>query len=518
MTSKKIVVLGGGTAGWLTALMAKRIMPDNDVTLVESEEIGILGAGEGTTIQVVRILDFLGIPVSDVIKEASATIKNGIKFTNWTPDKDYFYHGFAPLNHENVGEVVSTFGSHNVSYMLNTLQDTEKKEFDFCAVYSDKNKVPFYPTNSENLSFFKDITDYVNIATFALHFDARRFASMLQKYATSRGITRIEGKVADITSKSNGDIESLVLDSKVSVEGDFFFDCSGFNRLIIGKHYNGLWKSYSDRLTVNKAIPFFIKYEDGEEPAPYTESIAMKYGWMWKIPVEFRYGCGYVYDSSYISEEEAIKEVEEMLGRKIEVPKTFSFEAGYYENPWINNCVAVGLSAGFIEPLEATSILVSILSLQNVLDNSGAMFERHEEYIKNYNKKMSSYNDNISDFIYFHYMGGRTDTLFWKKFQDVSLAPDYVKKVLSEWETCIPTQSQFTDNLFPYMSWYQVANGINVSNKQLISSVAVASGYEKHLPRFDANKAMAISEAEKMVDHSTFLTNLRNSPFTTLSR
>jgi tryptophan halogenase len=518
MESKKIVVLGGGTAGWLTALMAKRIMPESEVVVVASEEIGILGAGEGTTIQIVRIMDFLGIPVSDIVKEASATIKNGIKFTNWTKDQDYFYHGFAPNDHQQVGELLSTFGSHNISYMLNTLEDIDKKEFDFCSVYSDKNKVPFYPTVSENLSFYKDITDYVNVATFALHFDARRLAAMLEKYAISRNITRIEGKVLEVTSKDNGDIASLILESGSSVEGDFFFDCSGFKRLLIGKHYNAVWKSHSDLLTVNKAIPFFIKYEDGEEPVPYTESIAMKYGWMWKIPVEFRYGCGYVYDSSYISKEEAIKEVEDLLGRKIEVPTTFSFEAGYYENPWINNCVAVGLSSGFIEPLEATSILVSILSLQNVLDSVGSMFERPQDYIENYNKKMSSYNEDISNFIYFHYMGGRDDTPFWKKFQDADVAPEYVKKVISEWENSIPTQGQFTANLFPYMSWYQVAYGLNLINKEVVDNITKTSGYENHLAHFNANKAMALSESNKMIDHKEFLVNMRNSPHTTLPR
>ena len=518
MENKKIVVLGGGTAGWLTALMAKRIMPDNEVVVVASEEVGILGAGEGTTIQIVRIMDFLGIPVSDIIKEASATIKNGIKFTNWTSNKEYFYHGFAPNDHQQVGELLSTFGSHNISYMLNTLENIDKKEFDFCSVYSDKNKVPFYPSNSENLSFFKDITDYTNIATFALHFNAQRLAAMLEKYAIARNIIRIEGKVVDIKSKDNGDIDSLVLESEKTVEGDFFFDCSGFKRLIIGKHYNALWKSHSDILTVNKAIPFFIKYKEGETPKPYTESIAMKYGWMWKIPVEFRYGCGYVYDSSFISEEEAIKEVEDLLGEKIEVPKTFSFEAGYYENPWINNCIAVGLSSGFIEPLEATSILVAILGLQNAMDSTGSMFERKENYIENYNKKMSKYNEDISNFIYFHYMGGREDTPFWKKFQDSSLAPEYVKKVLLEWKTSIPTHSQFSDNLFPYMSWYQVANGLNLINKEVVDNITKISGYEKHLPHFNANKLMALSESNKMLNHEEFLFNMRNSPHTTLPR
>jgi tryptophan halogenase len=518
MQNKKIVVLGGGTAGWLTALMAKRIMPENEVVLIESEEIGILGAGEGTTIQIVRIMDFLGIPVSDIVKEASATIKNGIKFTNWTKDKDSFYHGFAPNDHQQVGELLSTFGSHNISYMLNTLENFDKKEFDFCSVYSEKSKVPFYPNNSEKLSFFKDITDYTNVATFALHFNAQRFAAMLQKYAIDRGIVRIEGKVVDIESKENGDISSLVLESKENISGDFFFDCSGFKRLIIGKHYKSPWKSYSDILTVNKAIPFFIKYKEGENPVPYTESIAMKYGWMWKIPVEFRYGCGYVYDSSFISEEEAIKEIEELVGEKIEVPKTFSFDAGYYENIWVNNCIAVGLSSGFIEPLEATSILVSILSLQNAMDNTGAMFERNEKYIEDYNKKMSTYNEDISTFIYFHYMGGRDDTPFWEKFQNIESAPEYVKNVIFEWTNSIPTQKQFFNNLFPYMSWYQVANGLNLINKEVVDTVTKASGYEKYLAHFSANKSMALSEADKMIDHEEFLTNMRNSPHTTLPR
>jgi hypothetical protein len=146
------------------------------------------------------------------------------------------------------------------------------------------------------------------------------------------------------------------------------------------------------------------------------------------------------------------------------------------------------------------------------------MFERPQDYIENYNKKMSSYNEDISNFIYFHYMGGRDDTPFWKKFQDADVAPEYVKKVLSEWENSIPTQGQFTANLFPYMSWYQVAYGLNLINKEVVDNITKTSGYENHLAHFNANKAMALSESNKMIDHEEFLVNMRNSPHTTLPK
>jgi hypothetical protein len=193
--------------------------------------------------------------------------------------------------------------------------------------------------------------------------------------------------------------ESLILENNEEQLVDFVFDCSGFHRLLIGKHFNSEWASYKEYLPVDMAVPFFIPID--EEIPPYTEAIAMKYGWMWKIPLQNRYGCGYVFDSSLISEEDAAKEIEEYLGFVPEYPRknkgAFKFNAGGYKTPWVKNCIAIGLASNFIEPLEATSIFSSIDSLRRAVFNTLSLEECNDDIIDRYNKEIESINSALAD-------------------------------------------------------------------------------------------------------------------------
>lgn len=506
----KFVIVGGGTAGWLTALFVKRHFPDTQVTVIQSPDIGILGAGEGTTPHFIDFLDELLIPVSEVVKHAKATIKSGIKFTNWNGDGTHFFHPFKDYN--------SLYDSTNINYcnypLLALDQVANEKtidEINLSAVSSEKNAVRYIKDHSYGGN---PILDFHHLGENALHFDAVLLAKFLEKVGRERNIEVIEDTVETISQSD--DIESLLLKSGKTVTTDFLFDCTGFKRFFIGNQLGGTWKSYKDHLPVNRALPFFIKNESNIIP-PYTESIAMKYGWMWKIPVQERFGCGYVFDSNYATDEEIKKELEEYLGHEITIPRFFSFQAGCYENTWIKNCIAIGLSSSFIEPLEATSIWVSIQQLHSILENMSGIVNNDQSAKNRFNKKILKINENILSFVHFHYLAKRSDTKFWQDFSKNNKAPEQVAEFLESLETSIPNFSFFNNenHVFKLPSWYAVATGIkkfdhNIAKSlfqahtQGIAGVAYAHIKDKYL--------LELSEIEnKLTDHYEFLEYLKAS-------
>jgi tryptophan 7-halogenase len=402
---KDIIVVGGGTAGWITALSVKHSYPDYNVTVVASSNIGILGAGEGTTPHFVSFLKNIGIDVSELIKETNATLKIGIEFVNWSKKSQSYFHPFDST-------------TYSINYGLRDLYATQ-------LVSGNLNKICFghYLSAEKKVPIHKDTAEH--LSSFALHFDARLLAEYLEKVALDRGIKCVDAEVKNISAKENGQIEKLILNNGDSIALDFVFDCSGFKRLILGSFYNATWRSYSDILPMNSAAPFFLPID--ETVKPVTEAIAMKYGWVWKIPTKNRYGCGYVFDSNYISKEEAIKEVEDYFGTKIDSPTCFSFEAGAYEQVLVNNCMAIGLSQGFIEPLEATSIWTSLEFLDLFLREDG-INNTSPYYIEEFNKNCLEFTENIKNFIHFHYLCDRNDSLFWREFRDKNPTPEIIKK------------------------------------------------------------------------------------------
>lgn len=512
---KNIVIVGGGTAGWLSALYAKIRLPEADVVVVESETIGILGAGEGTTPTFLTLIDRLQIPYSRVVKEANATVKHSIKFTNWKNDGSFYYHGFF-----GTGDIgFSAFDNDEMLPRTGLLYATciaEGKNFNdanYCAQLGERNKSGFYVHENYEGQLIPDpIFKYVQTTRFASHFDAAKLAELLKKIAVEeRDIKRIEGVVVDQTLSDSGDIESLILESGQTIDVDFLFDCTGFARKFIGKVYDSPWKSHKDKLTVDSAIPFFPEIDEKNIP-PYTEAIAMKHGWVWRIPLQNRYGSGYVFDSSHISADEAKKELDEYYGYEVESPRVFSFEAGYYEKIWINNCVAVGLSSGFIEPLEATSIFVSGITLMALFEDLDHLINRDQRIVDEFNKKLAFKNQNIADFIYFHYMSGREDTPFWEKFANLKNAPDFVQEMLEVWSYRLPEYTDFlySGSLFPLESWVSVGDGIGLVNKNLIKKVYesnkaydfVKDGYERYLKYQE-------EMVDKCLSHSDFLDSLK---------
>ena len=509
---KKILVVGGGTAGWLTALMVKRKMPNFIVSLVESEEIGILGAGEGTTPSFVSIMDWLDISLKELVENTGCTLKTGIKFTNWTPSNDYYYHNFGsnmPEISPNLQNTFNeTFNQNSLYYLMTAYHKINKKESDYSSMINERNKAPYLYVEDKKQD--NPLLNYQQLAYYAVHFDARKLANFLKQKGIERGIERIEGKVVTINTDNNNNISNVILENSLKIETDFVFDCSGLGRIIIGKHYNAEWKDLSNKLTTNAAIPFFLpKAEENNLPS-YTESIAMKYGWIWKIPLQHRYGCGYVYNSKLVSYDDAKKELEEYLGFSVESPKSFSFTPGYYKNTWIKNCVAVGLSSGFLEPLEATSIWTSLYFLQILLSDVSQLFNDSEKSREYYNSRFCDWWEQTADFIFLHYMGKRDDTDFWKHYNEN--VPNSIKEIFIRWESSVPTFNEFgsitNDRGFSLQNWFDVCYGLNLLNFDRIDDAFEQNEWSKYSDLFNHIKNNQKIFAEVSVNHEKMLKDL----------
>ena len=514
MKTYNFTIVGSGTAGWMTALFLARNYPWVNITVISSSEIGILGAGEGVTPHFLHYLNKIGINVSDIIKYCKGTFKNGIKFTNWNGDTRSYFHPFHDEGSFDAFKITDYDGSGISAIVLDRIVNANNlDECVFSAHASEKGLTKLKPNNQLG----KDgiMNQYDAIGNYALHFDAVALAKYLKRIAVSKRVRYIDDEVDKVLTNEEGYINGLQTVSGDIYDTDFVFDCSGFKRLIIGKHFNAPWKSYQESLPVNKAMPFFIDHDNTNVP-PYTEAIAMKYGWVWKIPVEGRYGCGYVYDSNLVSDQQILEEIKETFGSDVESPRTFEFEAGRYETPWVKNCIAIGLSAGFIEPLEATSIMTAVLALGEFIPNTLGNVLKDEYYINRYNKFVTKVQDDTFDFIFLHYLTKREDTEFWRSFKDRS-APEGVQKFLEECKYTIPSSSflRSISEMYETASWFCVAKGLRILNIQKASDLF--SGIHSDIRREDIPKVTSSFytnmdiNLNTLADHSTLLKTIRES-------
>jgi tryptophan halogenase len=364
---KKVVIIGGGTAGWLTSLVVNKFWKNTDVTLIESSKIGRLGAGEGSTGNFGKMLSLLEINQDEFFQKTKSTLKNGVHLYNWT-------------------------GNNELSKHL----------------------------------FFGDGPNEFN-KSYAYHFDARLVAEYFKEIAVSRGVKWLDNEVIDV--KKEGDkVTKLHLKDGEVITLDFVFDCSGFAKIIIEGVYKEKWKDYSEFLLLNKSINFFLPQENKysfNEGTP-TKMYSMKHGWMFNIPLQHRWGCGYVHNDRYCTIEEAKKEVEDYLGQEITIQKVFDFKPGSFERSWIDNSISIGLSYGFIEPLEATSLMSTIMQLKRLID-----LDFNDEHKEKFNKWCGEIYEQNLMFIRYHYLCERDDTQFWKDCTSKPI-PHKLKKILDK--------------------------------------------------------------------------------------
>ncbi|PCJ46822.1 MAG: tryptophan halogenase [Gammaproteobacteria bacterium] len=418
-TINNVVIVGGGSAGWMTAAALSKHLPKSiNIKLVESDLISTVGVGEAT-IPAIRIFNQgLGIDEAEFMKETNATFKLAIKFENWARQGDSYFHAFGFY-----GYPVNGVPFHN--YWLkqnNTIKSDSIHDYNLAHQACVANKFAYrqFNPNDEDSRYF-----------YAFQFDATLYAQYLRKISEGRGVERIEGKVVDVLQNTqSGTIESLVLESKKTVSGDLFIDCTGFRALLIDKTLKVGYKDWSHWLPVNNAWAVSTDYPKGATIPPYTRARALSAGWQWRIPQQNRTGDGNVFCDAYISKEEALDEfLSNLEGKPISDPRLIKFRTGMREKLWSKNCVSIGLSSGFLEPLESTSIYLIQASILQLIQN----FPNGEENKSNqneFNSLMKSRYEEARNFLILHYKATeREDTKFWKYCKNMSIPDELAYRI-----------------------------------------------------------------------------------------
>ena len=409
----KIVILGGGQAGYFTALWCRKIFPSHTITLIEGQTKGTVGVGEATTPHIINFLKFIDIDIFHFIKNTGAALKNGISFENWNGDHKKYMHSFLPSGYFGNFSIPNIYDNNCYTFYLQSLI---------------RNKLRFNSHVFATKASYQNKISVEQISS-ALHFDNFRTTNYLRDLSQQRNITIVKGDYKKAILNEKGFIQSLLLDEDRTIDCDFVFDCSGFGRLLIDKLFKSKWKSYKEHLPMKAAIPFFLKSE--AETKPYTSAIAMKHGWIWNIPLRDRIGAGYVYDSDYINEDEAVNELKSIYPNPLLVRNKINFEAGRFETPWINNCIGVGLSSNFIEPLESTSIWMTIYQLYTLSHFLDDLFNSNADSTKFYNTIITNNFDAMMMLIYLHYCTKRQDSDFWKNFKKNYIMPENLKNIFN---------------------------------------------------------------------------------------
>jgi len=454
-----IVIVGDGTAGWATALLTASRHPNHQITVIESSKIGIIGVGESTTGRLTDVLtNFiydLGCDHDEFIVETGATLKYAIKHKGWTSDIDDYYIG--PIDgswtKDSIPDPMFNWG-------INNLTDKELINVSQCGFWIDQGMSNF---NKDNV---------FDNSRHAMHVDAHLVGKYFKKVCLRNNNARhIDSQVLDVNlHPESGVIESVVLQNGDTINGDFFIDCSGFNKVLMNK-LGGKWVSYQDNLPVNTGLPFQLKYLDGEMPESYTTAWAQSAGWMWQIPLMDRKGCGYVFDDRFTTPEKAQDEIEMRLGRKIDPIKVIKFNTGRQESAWIKNCITIGLSSAFLEPLEATSIHTTIVQAQWFVFEylKGTVEETINEGSRRlYNQRTRTIFDDTRDFLVMHYMGNRRDSEFWKYIGTGATKTEFVENLMLSAKTKMPTAADFPQysGSAGWALYSYVMAGLNLLNKK----------------------------------------------------
>ncbi|MGC1303323.1 MAG: tryptophan halogenase family protein [Caulobacteraceae bacterium] len=455
---QNIVVVGGGTAGWLTAgLIAARhqgrMKAGFTVTLVESPKIGIIGVGEGTWPTLRTTLQKIGVSETDFFRECDVSFKQGAKFARWTTgaDDDAYYH---PL--------MLPQGFSQVNLAPHWLCDNDGRSF--CDTVCPQGEL----CDDDLAPKMITTPEYQAVANYAYHLDAGKFAPFLQKHCTQKlGVRQVPADVRGVNQDEHGDITGIVTEQAGEITGDLFIDCTGFSSLLLGKTLGVPFKDCSDVLFCDTAMAIQVPHSDPETPiAPYTISTAQSAGWTWDIALPTRRGVGYVFSSSHISDEAAERELRRYIGdaAKDLTARKIPIRSGYREVFWKNNCVAVGLAAGFLEPLESSAIVLIELSAKLVSEQMPACREVMDIIAARFNAVTHYRWGRIIDFLKLHYvLTQRTDNPFWIDNVDPKTVPERLQNLLHLWKYHSPWFFEEFDRLeevFPAASYQYVLYGM----------------------------------------------------------
>ena len=442
---REVVIVGGGTAGWMTAAAMARYVGGSHrrITLVESEAIGTVGVGEGTIPPMLEFNQFLGIPEADFLRETKATYKLGIEFVGWGEAGERYFHPFGHFGRSLNG----------TDFYQLWLKFRDQSGVGPLAAYSMSALAGL---NARFAHPAPDPRSPLNGIAYAYHLDAGLYARMLRRYAEGLGVRRIEGRIVEVQRDSeSGHVAAVRLEDGTSVAGQLFIDCSGFRSLLIGETMGVPFEDWSHWLPCDRAIA--VPCERTEPLLPYTRAMAHRAGWQWRIGLQHRTGNGHVYASAHMGDEEA----ERILVENLDAPTVgdfnrLRFKAGKRARAWEGNVVAIGLSAGFLEPLESTSIWLIQFGIQKLFalfpDMRFAETEREE-----YNRFVRDGYEGVRDFIILHYQATRRTDPFWREVRSVEM-PDSLQRKIALFADK-GRVFRYKDELFELPSWVAVMLG-----------------------------------------------------------
>jgi tryptophan halogenase len=461
-----VLIVGGGTAGWLTACFLAKQLAARDakgvrITLVESPDIGIVGVGEGTFPSIRGTLAAIGIDEARFIRECSATFKQGVHFRHWVrapgePGHDHYFHPFSHPSQR-------PGGFELLPYWLN---GDAGAGLPFAAAVTMQQRVAaaaHAPKRAHD-------ADYLGPMNYAYHFDAGRFAALLAEHGRALGVRHLQGNVERVELDADGGIAAVHTREHGALKAGLYVDCTGFRARLIGEALGSPFKSVSDTLFVDRALALQMPYETPDAPIPsYTISTAHEAGWTWDIGLQERRGIGYVYSSRHTDDARAEQVLRACIGKQAEglTPRRLELKVGYRETQWVKNCVAVGLSGGFLEPLESSGIgLIETAAylVGFLFPHEGAM----EATARLFNEQMRERYARIVDFIKLHYcLTQRTDSPFWIANADPASIPQTLRDKLTMWKSRPPHRLDFVTDLemYPPSSWQYVLYGMEFATR-----------------------------------------------------
>ena len=488
---QRVVIVGGGTAGWMTAAALVRLLPHAcDVHLVESEEIGIVGVGEATLPHLRAFVESLGIDEAEFMRTTHATFKLGIDFQDFGRIGSHYLHPFGEF-----GRPVNDVPFHHYWLrMRGARPGDEIFDYSVANVMSAMNR--FQPPSPDRGSLMSTIS-------YAYQFDATRFAPYLRAYAQARGARRSEGRVVGVErDPENGDVRVLTLEDGRRIEGDLFVDCSGFRSLLLGQTLGVAWEDWSHWLPCDRAVALPCVPPEGPV-APYTKAIAMSAGWRWRIPLQHRVGNGYVYSSAHISDAAAADAIVAAVeGAPLAEPRLLKFRAGRRARSWERNVVAVGLASGFLEPLESTSIYLAQGAITQLIElfPIGAVDPGDRD---EFNRMVDLEYDRIRDFLILHYHATtRDDSSFWNHVRTM-VVPDSLHEKIELFRVAGRVH-KYTHGLFLEPSWLAVylGQGIVPQGWDQRADVPDPVGLGQAM---DQLRGQIAAEVRAMPDHAAFL-------------
>lgn len=473
---RSIIIVGGGTAGWLAACYLQRILCADpasavEITLIESPEIGVIGVGEATVPTLRSTLQAIGLPESDLFADADASLKNGIRFVGWreggAAETDRYDHPF---------EAPGIYGGHSTALHWMNLKQRgamQASMADVCVVQTALMDAGMSPKLMQS-------ADYQGPVSYAYHFDAVKFGALLRRTALSRGVRHLTGEVVAADTEGDERIVAVELADGSHHAADFFVDCSGFRSLLLGQALEVPWVSYAQWLPCDRALAMPLAWEQEHAPMrSYTTATAQPAGWTWEIDLPSRTGLGYVYSSAHCSDDEARATLHKMAGTRVPLadPRALRMRVGHHARLWHGNCLALGLAGGFIEPLESTAIYLIEYGLQMFVDHLPGAGDTHLQR-ERFNALMADVYAELRDFVVLHYaISMRRDTPFWRDVTDPSAIPPSLSEALRLWQEKVPSPTDMHRrlSLFGAHNWFYILAGLRWLPLQ-------GSALARHLP------------------------------------